>query len=262
MADIALIGYGGITRTVLAQLDAAGALDSVGGVLVRPGRAPKDAQVPVVESLEALLAEAPALVAECAGQPAVEAYGETVLRAGIDLMIISIGALADQDLFDRLTAAAASGGARILLPAGAIGGVDALAAMRLGGLDSVTYRSRKPPQAWKGSPAEEMCDLDRLTIAAVLYAGTAREAARRFPKNANVAATVALAGLGLDDTTVELIADPRAPGNIHEIEAAGASGRIHIALEGHPSPDNPRTSALTALSVARALLHRRETIVI
>lgn len=256
MPGIALIGYGGIARTVLARLQEAGRLSAVTGVLVRPGRAPADAIVPTADSLDALLAARPEIVAECAGQPAVEAHGEAILRAGIDLLVISIGALADDALFARLRAAAEAGGAKLLLPAGAIGGVDAIAAMRLGGLDRVVYRARKPPAAWKGSPAEEVCDLDALTGATRLYAGTAREAARRFPKNANVAATVALAGLGMDRTEVELLADPAAPGNLHEIEAWGASGRIRVELEGLPSPENPRTSALTGLSVARALLNR------
>ncbi len=140
-----------------------------------------------------------------------------------------------------------------MLPAGAIGGIDAIAAMRLGGLDAVRYRSRKPPAAWRGSPAEKVADLDKLTSRTVLYRGTAGEAALLYPQNANVAAAVALAGLGFDATEVELVADPEAPGNVHEIEAEGAAGRFAIQLQGKPSRTNPKTSALAALSVARAL---------
>jgi aspartate dehydrogenase len=255
MARIGLIGFGGIGQTV-ARL--AGDKSEIAGVLIRPGRsAPVEAAgLPAFEDVDALLASRPDCIAECAGQPAVRDVGPAILAAGIDLIVISIGALADAELEAELREAATIGGAHILLPAGAIGGIDALAAMALEGLSQVTYRSRKPPAAWKGSPAVEVADLDSLAEATTLYQGTAREAASRFPKNANVAATVALAGLGLDETRVALVADPDAPGNVHEIEASGASGNFTIRLVGRPSPDNPRTSALTALSMARAVLNR------
>jgi aspartate dehydrogenase len=116
--------------------------------------------------------------------------------------------------------------------------------------------------AWRGSPAEQIADLDKLTKRTVLYKGTAGEAALRFPQNANVAATVALAGLGFDATEVELVADPDAPGNIHEIEVEGAAGNFSIRLQGKPSRTNPKTSALTAFSVARALINEKAAIVI
>ena len=96
----------------------------------------------------------------------------------------------------------------------------------------------------------------------VLYTGSAGEAALLYPQNANVAAAVALAGLGFEATQVELVADPGAAGNIHEIEAEGAAGRFAIALQGKPSRTNPKTSALAALSVARALLNEQARIVI
>ena len=166
------------------------------------------------------------------------------------------------DTLRELNQAAESGGGRILLPAGAIGGIDAVAAMRVAGLKSVKYRSRKPPAAWRGSPAEAVADLDRLTERTVLYRGNAGEAALRFPQNANVAAALALAGLGFDATEVELVADPAAPGNVHEIEAEGAAGRFAIQLQGKPSRSNPKTSALAAMSVARALLNQSAAVVI
>jgi aspartate dehydrogenase len=134
--------------------------------------------------------------------------------------------------------------------------------MRLSGLTSVRYRSRKPPLAWRGSVAERVADLGTLTKPTLLYKGTAGEAALLYPQNANVAAAVALAGLGFEATQVELVADPGAGGNIHEIEAEGAAGRFAIALQGKPSRSNPKTSALAALSVARALLNEQATIVI
>jgi len=266
--SVALIGCGGIAQDVVAAVRAQDSGKSVRivGALARPGRAAAaHARLPdvaIVETLEALLDGRPALVAEVAGQSAVAEFGEAVLRRGFDLVIISVGALAEAPLFARLKAAAEAGDARILLPAGAIGGIDAIAAMRVAGLTAVKYRSRKPPAAWRGSPAEQIVDLGSLTQRTVLYRGTAGEAALKFPQNANVAAALALAGLGFDATEVELVADPDAPGNVHEIEAEGAAGRFAIQLQGKPSRSNPKTSALAAMSVARTLLNEHATIVI
>jgi aspartate dehydrogenase len=266
MTSVGLIGYGGIAQDVVAALREAGGGAKIVGVLCRPGRTAKAhatlGDIPVVESLADLLALRPGIVAEVAGQQAVAEHGPDVLRRGFDLLVISVGALAEPVLLERLKSAAREGNSRMLLPAGAIGGIDAIAAMRLGGLTSVRYRSRKPPAAWRGSPAEKVADLDKLTGRTVLYRGTAGEAALLYPQNANVAAAVALAGLGFVKTEVELVADPDAPGNVHEIEVEGAAGRFAIQLQGKPSRSNPKTSALAALSVARALINLDATIVI
>jgi len=247
MTSVALIGYGGIAQDVVAALCEAGGGTKIVGVLCRPGRAAKAraalGDIVVVEALADLLALRPDIVAEVAGQQAVAEHGPDVLRRGVDLLVISVGALADPALFDRLKTAAREGKSRMLL-------------------DAVRYRSRKPPAAWRGSPADKVADLDKLTGRTVLYRGTAGEAALLYPQNANVAAAVALAGLGFERTEVELVADPDAPGNVHEIEAEGAAGRIAIQLQGKPSRSNPKTSALAALSVARALINLDATIVI
>jgi len=266
MISVGLIGYGGIARDVAAALREAGDRVTIAGALCRPGRADKArAALPgiaIVESLDALLECKPRIVAEVAGQQAVAEHGTQVLRRGFDLLVISVGALADAALLKSLRSAAQDGNAHILLPAGAIGGIDAIAAMRAGGLHLVRYRSRKPPAAWRGSPAEKVADLGALTARTVLYRGNAGEAALLYPQNANVAAAIALAGLGFEATEVELVADPEAPGNVHEIEVEGAAGRFVIQLQGKPSRSNPKTSALAALSVARALLNLDATIVI
>jgi len=267
MTSVGLIGCGGIAQDVVAALRASPANGvSIVGALARPGRGEearaKLCGIDIVETLDALLARKPAIVAEVAGQAAVVEHGENVLRRGIDCLVISVGALADPALLARLKSAAHDGNSRILLPAGAIGGIDAIAAMRVAGLTSVRYRSRKPPAAWRGSRAEHVVELDKLTHRTVLYKGSAGEAALLYPQNANVAAAVALAGLGFDATEVELVADPDAPGNMHEIEAEGAAGRFAIQLQGKPSRSNPKTSALAAMSVARALINAHATIVI
>lgn len=259
---IALIGYGTIAKCVLRTLGPSSAAHRVVGVLVRPGHAGDAAgcPVPVFESLADLLACGPEIVAETAAQSAAIEHGVAVLAAGCDLLITSSGALSDEAFVTRLNDQAAARGRRVWLPSGAIGGIDAIAAMRLAGLSQVVYRSRKPPGAWRGSAAEQLVALDSLTAPRIFFRGTAREAARLFPKNANVAATVALAGLGMDRTTVELIVDPTVNRNIHEVEADGASGRVNFRLEGAPFPDNPRSSMLTAYSVARTLLNMRSAL--
>src|SRR5215831_13653735 len=249
MTAIGLIGCGGMAQDVIAALRAAGTDSGVHiiGALARPGRGDvaraKLPGIDIVEALDQLIARKPNIIAEVASQAAVAEHAAVVLARGIDCLAISIGALADAALFARLKAAA-------------------LAAMRIGGLTSVRYRSRKPPLAWRGSPAEEVVDLGKLAKPAGIYKGTAGEAALLYPQNANVAAAVALAGLGFETTQVELVADPGAQGNIHEIDAEGAAGRFAIALAGKPSRTNPKTSALAALSVARALLNQEATIVI
>ena len=209
----------------------------------------------VIDSLDEL-DFAPVLAAECASHSAVRQYGPALLRLGIDLVVASIGALSDDALHRQLEAAAETGGAKLVLPAGAVPGIDALNAAMLGGLERVSYTSRKPPSAWKGTPADTMLDLDHLQQPATFYIGTARAAARDYPKNANVAATVALAGLGFDATEVRLIADPAASGNRHEIEAAGAFGEMRLSIQGQPLRTNPKTSSLAAYSTIRAILNR------
>ena len=116
------------------------------------------------------------MVIECAGHSAVREHGPAVLAAGFDLAVISIGALSDEVLHTELLQRARDAGARLFLPPGAVGGIDILAAARLSGIRDVVYTSRKPPQAWRGTPAEQLLDLDALTSEALFFEGTARAA--------------------------------------------------------------------------------------
>ncbi|MCW0234012.1 MAG: aspartate dehydrogenase [Ferrovibrio sp.] len=256
--SILLIGHGAIAAEVRAAALSTGLFD-VGAVLVRHEKVGSvQAELSgykVIDTLEDLDFK-PLLAAECASHSAVREYGPAVLRLGIDLVVASIGALSDDALHRELELAAAEGGAKLILPAGAVPGIDALNAATLGGLDRVSYISRKPPAAWKGTPAEQKLHLDDLKDATTFYTGSARAAAQDYPKNANVAATVALAGLGFDATEVRMIADPAVSANIHEIEASGAFGEMHLTIKGKPLKSNPKTSSLAAYSSIRAILNR------
>ena len=243
---IGLIGKGAIANYVSAALEKRG--HSVGAILLWPERVMENPALYVgaVQDLPNDLD----LMIDCAGHSALIAYGADILLRGLDLITVSVGALADQQLYDHLKSAALQSNAKMHIASGAIGALDCLQSARVGRLDSVTYVGRKPPNGWRGSPAEQVLDLDALTGGAKMhFQGTARAAALAYPKNANVAAAVALAGIGFDDTQVQLIADADVTENIHEIEAAGEFGSFRFQISGQSLPDNPRSSALAAMSV-------------
>lgn len=253
MQRIGLIGYGAIARYVANAMRADGAALTV---LARPGR--EDAAhaaiagATVVTDVRALLKGADVVI-DCAGHAGLEAHGAVLLAGGAHLITLSLGALADEALYARLRDAAQAGGGTLHLASGAIGALDALGAAAIGGLDMVRYTGIKPPQGWAGSPAEDVLNLATLTHATPHFTGTARDAALSYPKNANVAAAVALTGVGFDMTEVQLIADPAATDNTHRIEARGAFGTLDFTITGNALPDNPRSSALAAMSAVRAV---------
>lgn len=257
---IALVGCGAIGSALLELVkDDAGL--AVAAVVVRDGaadaaRAAAARLAPQAQVLAAVPPQGIDLVVEAAGHAAIEQHVLPALARGVPAIVASVGALAAAGLAEQLEAAARAGGTQVQLIAGAIGAIDALAAARIGGLETVRYTGRKPPRAWKGTPAERGRDLDALVVETVLFEGPAREAATLYPKNANVAATVALAGLGLDRTTVRLVADPSVGENVHQVEAEGAFGSLVLTLRNRPLAANPKTSALTVYSAVRALRSR------
>lgn len=258
---VALVGYGAIGHAVL-ELLRADSLARVTQVVVHDrddqelaalraqlAELAPDAQLRLALDLD----DRPDLLVECAGHSAIVEHVLPALRAGVAAVVASVGALHDAELIAQMDEAASAGGSQVQLISGAVGAIDALAAARVGGLTQVHYTGRKPPQGWRGTPAEALCDLAALRAAVVVFDGTAREAARLYPKNANVAATVSLAGIGLDATRATLLADPGVTRNTHRVVAEGAFGRMDLTLENEPLAANPKTSALTVFSIVRAI---------
>lgn len=254
MGNVLLIGFGAMGRSVFNALRDSREIGTWWILERAHRRAEIQARLvnaQVIGSLGELTAQ-PDLVIECAGHEALAVLVPQLLERGIPAIVASAGALADERVAERLENAARRGRAHLTLVPGALAGIDALAAARAG-LHNVTYIGRKPPIGWLGTPAEQMVDLRALDESTQIFAGSAREAARLYPRNANVAAIVALAGIGLDETKVALHADPTVTRNTHEVHAAGAFGELRVQVSATPLPENAKTSALAALSVARAV---------
>lgn len=210
---------------------------------------------PVVSSLEDLTAEAD-LVIEAAGGPAVDEAAVATLDAGCDLLVMSVGAFADQDLLERVMDAAGRNDASVHAPSGAIAGLDAVkTAAVTGDLEAVSLTTTKPPEGLAGAPyvSQQGIDLDSIDRPTVVFEGSAREAAPAFPSNINVAMALALAGIGPDRTEVSIVADPDESNNVHHIEASGRVGEIETTVRNVPSPTNPKTSYLAAVSAIETL---------
>ena len=161
------------------------------------------------------------LVVECASPQAVRAHAETVLSAGKDLLMMSSGALADPELAERLAGLAQRRQRRLIVPSGALGGIDAIRAAR-GRLDRVTLTTTKPPRGLAGAPGFAEWESREISEPTVVFDGPAVEAVKLFPANVNVAATLSLAGLGAQETRVKVVADPgstQSQVNVHEVEA-------------------------------------------
>lgn len=202
------------------------------------------------------IADSPAdLVVEAASVNVARKIIPLMLEARKDLMIMSIGALADNDFREKTMTRAEEMGNKIYLPSGAIGSLDALKSANMAKIESVTIKTTKNPGSLKGAPffSENPMDLDNLKEATLIYKGSARDAIQKFPANVNVSVALSLAGIGPEKTMVEIVADPDIKTNSHEIHVKGDFGSYHFRTENLPSPDNPKTSYLAALSAIATL---------
>jgi aspartate dehydrogenase len=254
---VALLGGGTIARLVLEHRPPGIEVSALVGrnPASRGASLGREFGIPYVVGRDALLATRPQAVLEAASHEAVREHLVPLLEAGVNVVVLSAGALADDALRRAAEAAAARGGALFYVPSGGIGGLDALKTACLAGVDQVSIQVAKPPAAWKGIDFVEKSgvDLDRLQAPHVLFEGPAREGVPHFPQNVNIAAVLALAGVGMDRTRLKVVADPALTLNTHTIRVSGASGRITLVLENVPSPENPKTSWLACYSALAAL---------
>ena len=186
----------------------------------------------VVRSLEDMLGQKPKVIVEAASQQAVLEYAKRIVLADVDLIVMSTGALL----------AIETPKSRIHVPSGAIGGIDALSSAALAGIEEVTLTSKKNPRAFDLKNKEPK----------IVYSGYAEEAARLFPREMNVAATLALT-VRPSKVRVQVVSDPQVQRNTHEFKVEWRFGEMFMRFENDPHPDNPRTSALAAWSAIKLL---------
>ncbi len=260
---LVLLGWGAIARTT-AELLRTSRVEIV-AVAVNDSTEPR-AGLPetarLIDDPDQLLTIRPDVVAEAAGRNSVGPWGRACLESGADFIVSSASAFAEPALLESMTELARRNRAQIFIQPGALAGVEALAAASIMGVDTVEHRIMKPSLAWVGTPAETLCDLHNLEEPTAFYSASAAETALAFPKNANVAMTTALAGIGPAATVITLVADPDATTNRHELSATGAFGRLAVTIDNNPLHDNPKTSAMAALSLVRSIQNRVSAIVV
>ncbi|MDH4123883.1 MAG: aspartate dehydrogenase [Thermoplasmata archaeon] len=193
---------------------------------------------------------------EAAGQKAAKEYVPTILENGIDAMVMSVGAFVDRDFQQRCYKAVEAKGRLVLIPSGAVAGVDALRSASKAKIDVVKLTSTKPPKGLSGVKylQEKGIKVEELKERTILYSGPAGQAVQLFPANVNVAATVSLAGIGFDSTQVDVVCDPATKVNSHHLYAKGEFGELEATTRNLPSPDNPKTSYLASLSAVSTLI--------
>lgn len=199
------------------------------------------------------------ILVEAASPACVRDVFSACLSSRTDIMFMSVGGLLGKE--DLLSEARVKG-IKTILPSGAVCGIDALKAMKNAGIDEVRLTTRKPARALKGAPylSEKGIVPDEIDAETVIFSGNAREAVRAFPRNINVSALISLAGTGAENTLVRIIVSPDFTSNSHELEVKGKAGSFRTVTWNVPSPDNPGTSYLAALSAMTALKEYFESV--
>ena len=256
---VGLIGYGAIGQEVSRLAQQHQDDIKIVGTLVHSVTRPRPHNSPnILTTRSDLLATQPHVIVEVAGHEGLREHGPASLHAGIDLLFISVGALAEPSVSQALVEAAQKSGAKAKIVSGAIGALDALASASVGELTTVIHTMRRFP-ATLLSPEEAT----HLTDVREVFRGNARQASQKFPEFLNIAAAVAVAGIGFDRTEVRVVADPMVKHSIHEVSAKGTFGKFHFEIENAPLDlPTPRSAKLVAMSIVRALLSRDAPLVV
>lgn len=266
MLKVGMIGYGAIGKDVARYIREKKAGDvELTALLVRSKekyKALEDEGYIICDEEQTFFRLGLDVVIENAGHEAIYQYAEKALSSGSDFVVVSVGAFADSQLLERVQQAAEHHNRRLILPSAAIAGLDRIAASMLNELDEVKLVTRKPPNAWRGTIAEEKVNLDTVAEPVCIYKGNARESSKLFPESTNVSAALSLAGVGFDDTKVEVYVDPHLQKNTHQIIAKGYFGEVEINVQNTPSADNPKSGYIVAMSICKALKNLTSPILI
>jgi len=255
---ITLIGCGSIGKTLARHLETEDVIESV-CILDRKQ-----------EKVEMLIEDCPKvkyanniddafeksdLIVEAASQQAVVEFIPKALELGKDVVVMSVGAFVDDDFKEKCRILAKQNGCKVYIPSGAVAGIEGIGAAATEEVEEIILMTYKPPDAFKGDKylKKKGIDVTALKRPKIIFSGHAADAVKKFPKNINVAATLSLAGLGIEHTTVKIVVDPKATLNQHRIIAKGKFGEIECWTRNAPFPDNPRTSYLAALSLISAV---------
>ncbi|MFN2532806.1 MAG: aspartate dehydrogenase [Pyrinomonadaceae bacterium] len=262
---IGLIGFGTIAKAVAKAVDNGQAGDvEISRILVRD-----TGKIAVEDGMRQRLTNDPArffsdeieVVVEAAGHGALKQYAEYSLRSGRDLLAVSVGAFADEAFLALIRCAAKQTKQRLLIPSGALGGLDVVSAAAVGSINEVVLEVRKPVAAWIGTPAESVA-LQANDEAICFYEGKARDAVSAFPQNVNVLAALSLAGIGFDRTCVRMFVDPSAKHNTFQLSSYGEFGEVKLTLKNIPNPDNPKTGRLVIMSLIKAIARLTQPIIV
>ncbi len=259
MIKIGIVGTGAIGKEIARAID--------DGAVPAKLEAIWDRNVPEAEAFAASLkhktrvlpleklVEECYIVVEAASQAAVKEVAVATLTGSKNVMIMSVGALADASLLEQIKTLAKEHHCQIYVPSGAIGGLDAVKSASMRRIDSVTLTTRKPVKGLLGAPfvVKNKLDIEKFTEPTEIFSGPASIAIKEFPANVNVAASLSLVGIGFERTIVKVVVDPAATRNTHDIYVKGEFGEFHAKIENVPSDTNPKTSYLAALSAIATL---------
>ena len=260
MKRVGLLGCGSIGTQIALAIDSG----KIPASLTHVYDQSKEASSKLVEKLKTkpVIVENPHLlssnpldiIVEAASQDAVKDIALSVLQNKKDLMIMSVGALLDESIYEILSDACVDFKKTIYLPSGAIAGLDGIKSVQ-GELESLSITTTKHPRSLKGAKFFETSDIDidSLDSKTEIFQGTAKEAVSLFPANINVAALLSLSGIGSEQTKVIIVADPKTDKNTHHIEASGGFGKMTFTIENFPDSNNPKTSRLAILSCIETL---------